>query len=396
VDKKTIRDISIKDKKVLVRVDLNVPIDTSTNDITDETRIRAIVPTIEYLIKNHARIILCSHLGRPRGKVVETLRLAPVAKRLSEIMEWPVKAISDCVGPEVEHAVSQMSTGDVIMLENLRFYPEEEPNNTKFAKCLASLADIYVNDAFGVAHRAHASTVGVTEYLPAVGGFLIEKEIEMLRKALDVPNRPLTTIVGGAKVGDKITLIDHMLDKVDNLLIGGGMVSTFLKALGYEIGASPVEMDKLDLAKTLMAKAGKTNANLVLPVDLIVADKFEKYAAITILPVDRIPRATYVMDIGPKTVAAFSKIIRNSKTILWNGPVGVFEFPKFSKGTRDIATLLAEFDATTIIGGGSTSEAIATMGLANQMTHVSTGGGASLKLLEGGSLPGLQALLDKD
>ena len=396
MDKKTIRDIEAKGKRVLVRVDLNVPMDEITGQITDETRITAIIPTIAYLLEKRAKIILCSHLGRPKGSVVESMRLAPVAKRLSEILELPVKTDDDCVGPEVEEAVSQMSPGNIILLENLRFHPEEEKNDHEFAKSLAGLADIYVNDAFGVAHRSHASTVGVTKYIPAVGGLLIEKEIEMLHKALDVPARPLTIIVGGAKVSDKITLIDHMLDKVDNLLVGGGMISTFLKALGYEIGDSLVELDKIELAKKLMEKAEKNKTNLVLPVDLIVADKFDKYASIAIVPIKRIPKARIVMDIGPKTVAVFSEIIRNSKTILWNGPMGVFEFPKFSKGTRDIAKLIAELDAITIIGGGSTSEVVDSMGLQDRMTHVSTGGGASLKLLEGSALPGLEALLDKE
>jgi len=261
---------------------------------------------------------------------------------------------------------------------------------------LASLADIFVNDAFGAAHRAHASTVGVTQYIPSVGGFLIEKEIEMLHKSLDNPVRPLTTIVGGAKVSDKITLIDHMLDKVDNLLVGGGMVSTFLKAQGHEIGNSLVELDRIDLAKNLMKKAKDNKTNLVLPVDLIVANKFDKYASVSIVPIDRIPADSYVMDIGPKTVTAFSEIIQGSKTILWNGPMGVFEWPKFSRGTKDIAYLLADLDAITIIGGGSTSEAVDSLKLADKMTHVSTGGGASLKLLEGSPLPGLEALLEKD
>ncbi len=396
MDKKTIRDIEVKDKRVLVRVDLNVPMDEITGQITDETRITAIIPTIEYLLEKRAKIILCSHLGRPKGNVVESMRLAPVAKRLSEILGLPVKTTDDCVGPQVEEAVSQMSPGDIMLLENLRFHAGEEKNDSAFAKRLADLADLFVNDAFGVAHRAHASTVGVTKHIPAVGGLLIEKEIEMLHKALDVPERPLTTIVGGAKVSDKIILIDHMLNKVDNLLVGGGMVSTFLKALGYEIGNSLVEPDKIELAKKLMQKAKENKTNLVLPADLIVADKFDKYASIAIVPVKRIPKARIIMDIGPKTVDAFSRIINNSKTILWNGPMGVFEYSKFSKGTKDIANLLADMDAITIIGGGSTSEAVDSWGLASKMVHVSTGGGASLKLLEGSPLPGFEALLDKE
>ncbi|MFC1979236.1 phosphoglycerate kinase, partial [Chloroflexota bacterium] len=396
MNKKSIRDINIKDKRVLVRVDLNVPMDITTGEITDETRIKAIIPTVTYLVKNKAIVILCSHMGRPKGNSIESMRLAPVAKRLAEILDLPVKTASDCVGPEVEGAVNQMSPGDIMLLENIRFHAEEEENDPGFAKKLASLAELFVNDAFGVAHRAHASTVGVTQYLPSVGGFLIEKEVEMLHRALDIPERPLTAIVGGAKVSDKITLIDHMLDKVDNLLIGGGMVSTFFKAQGYETGNSLVELDKIDLANNLMEKAKRNRTNLVLPNDLIVADKFNRNTSIKIVPLDRIPKDDYVMDIGPKTVKAFSEIIRESKTILWNGPMGVFEFPKFSKGTKDIANLLAGMDAITIISGGSTSEAVDSLGLTDKMTHVSTGGGASLMLLEGSPLPGLEALLDKE
>jgi len=396
VNKKTIRDIAVKGKRVLVRVDLNVPMDDVTGQITDETRITAIMPTLKYLLENRAKIILCSHLGRPKGDVVQSMRLAPVAGRLSEILKLPVETTDDCVGPEVEEAVSQMTPGKIILLENLRFHVEEGQNDNEFAKNLADLAEIYVNDAFGVAHRAHASTVGVAKYISAVGGFLIEKEIEMLHKSLDNPIRPLTTIVGGAKVSDKITLIDHMLDKVDNLLVGGGMVSTFLKAQGYEIGNSMVELDRLDLANELIKKAAENKTKLILPIDLIVADKFDKYASISIVPLDRIPSSSYVMDIGPKTISTFSEIIRESNTILWNGPMGVFEFPKFSKGTKDIARLLADIDAVTVIGGGSTAEVVYSLGLPDKMTHVSTGGGASLKLLEGSPLPGLEALLDKD
>ncbi|MFC1905872.1 phosphoglycerate kinase [Chloroflexota bacterium] len=396
MNKKTIRDIDVADKKVLVRVDLNVPMDETTGEITDETRIRAIIPTLKYLLENKAKVILCSHMGRPKGKVIEGMRLAPVAKRLSELINLPVKATRDCIGPEVTDAVNRMEPSSLLLLENLRFHAEEEKNDAQFARALASLADIYVDDAFGTAHRTHSSTVGVTQYIPSVGGFLIEKEIEMLHNALDEPKRPLTAIVGGAKVSDKITLIDHMLDKVDSVLIGGGMVSTFLKAQGYEIGNSLVEQDKLELANQLMKKAKENKINLVLPTDLIVADTFEKHASVSIVPLDRILSSGYVMDIGPKTVDAFSEVIRGSKTILWNGPMGVFEWPKFSKGTKDIANLLAAIDAITIIGGGSTSEAVDSLGLADKMTHVSTGGGASLKLLEGSPLPGIEVLLDKE
>ncbi|MBT3362984.1 MAG: phosphoglycerate kinase [Chloroflexi bacterium] len=396
MNKKTIRDIDVKDKKVLVRVDLNVPFDQITGDISDETRIRAILPTVNYLLENNAKIILCSHIGRPKGQVVDSMRLTPVAKRLSGLLKRPVTATTDCIGPDVVAATGNMVSGDIVLLENLRFHAEEEANDPDFAKALAALADVYVSDAFGTAHRAHASTAGVTKYIPSVAGFLIEKEISMLHNALDEPKRPLTAIVGGAKVSDKITLIDKMLEQVDNLLVGGGMVSTFLRALGHDTGASLVEPDKIDLARRLMDKAKANNTNLVLPSDLVVADKFDREANAATCQSDKIPADSMVMDIGPKSVSAYSDIITKSKTILWNGPMGVFEWDNFANGTTSIAKLLASLDAITIMGGGSTSEVVDSMGLADKMTHVSTGGGASLKLLEGSVLPGLAALMDKD
>jgi len=396
MNKKTVRDIDVRNKRVLVRVDLNVPIDAETGNITDETRIRAIVPTIKYLVGNEAKVILCSHLGRPKGQVIEPLRLWPVAERLSRVMGKKVKVTHDCIGHDVSEAVAGMKAGDILLLENLRFHSGEEDNDDAFARSLAGLADIYVNDAFGVAHRAHASTVGVTRYLPAVAGFLLEKEIDMLHRELDVPARPFTAVVGGAKVSDKISLIDHMLDKVDNLLIGGGMVSTFLLASGYEVGKSLIERDKCDLAASLMNKAKKKGINLVLPVDLVVADRFDKNADSKTVSISGIPADWMVMDIGPETIEVFIGKLKSSKTVMWNGPMGVFEFPAFGTGTNRIAETIAAIDATTVISGGSSAEAVERMGLTSKVTHVSTGGGASLKLLEGSILPGLDALLDKD
>ena len=396
MNKKTVRDIDVSGKRVLVRVDLNVPLDIETGDISDDTRIRAVLPSIKYLIDREAKAILCSHLGRPDGKVVDNLRLAPVAEQLSKLLGKPVVMASDCIGPEVEEAVARLTDGGVLLLENLRFHAEEEKNDPKFARALARLADIYVNDAFGTAHRAHASTVGVTEYLPAVAGFLMEKEISVMGKALDEPDRPFAALIGGAKIGDKIGVLEYILDKVDSLLIAGGMSSTFLKALKYDVGQSSVKEDKMGLAQWLMERAAEKGVHLLLPTDVVVADKFSANARSRTVPVTEVPSGWYVMDIGPRTIELFEAKLRKSKTIIWNGPVGVFEFPKFSKGTDAIANLLAGLDATTIIGGGSTAEAVEEMGLADKMTHVSTGGGASLKFLEGKTLPGVAVLQDKE
>jgi len=396
MNKKTIRDIDVSGKRVLVRVDLNVPLDVEPGAISDDTRIRAVLPTINYLIDRKARVILCSHLGRPDGKVVNELRLAPVAEQLSKLVGKPVAMASDCIGPEVEEAAAKLKDGDVLLLENLRFHPEEEGNDPKFAQALARLADIYVNDAFGTAHRAHASTVGVAEYLPGVAGFLMEKEIGVMDKALNEPVRPFTAIIGGAKISDKIGVLEYILEKVDSLLIAGGMVATFLKALKYDVGKSSIEKEKVDLANLLMEKAAEKGVHLMLPSDVVVADKFATDAKSKTVPVTGVPSGWYVMDIGPRTIELFEAKLRKSKTIIWNGPVGVFEFPKFSKGTDAIANLLAGLDATTIIGGGSTAEAVEEMGLADKMTHVSTGGGASLKFLEGKTLPGVAVLQDKE
>ncbi len=395
MNKKTLKDIDVSGKRVLVRVDLNVPQDEE-GAITDDTRIRAVLPTIGYLIDKKAKLILCSHLGRPGGKVLDKLRLAPVAKQLSELLAIPVQTAKDCVGPEVEEAVGRLKEGDVLLLENLRFHPEEESNDPDFAQTLAQLADIYVNDAFGTAHRSHASTVGIAAYIPAVAGFLMEKELDIMGRALDEPVRPFAAIIGGAKISDKIGVLEHILERVDSLLIGGGLGATFLKALKHDVGRSPIEENKLDLAQWLVEKAAEKGVHLLLPTDVVVAERFDAGARSKIVSVTAVPSGWYVMDIGPRTTELFEAKLRKSKTIIWNGPVGVFEFDKFSKGTSAIANLLAGLDVTTIIGGGSTAEVVEEMGLADRMSHVSTGGGASLKFLEGKTLPGVAVLLDKE
>lgn len=396
MDKKSVRDIDVSGKRVLVRVDLNVPLDEETGVITDYTRIKAVLPTVEYLINNNARVIMCSHLGRPDGKVVEKLRLGRVAEQLSKLLKVTVTMASDCIGPDVEQAVSQLNDGDVILLENLRFHPEEEKNSSEFARDLAKLADVYVNDAFGTSHRSHASIVGVTSYIPAVAGLLVEKEITVMGKALNDPVSPFTAIIGGAKISDKISVLENILEKVNSLLIGGGMCATFLKALSYDTGGSSVETDKLELVHRLMQKATEKRVQLLLPSEVVVADRFAADAESKTVPVTSIPSGWYIMDIGPQTIGLFEAKLRKSKTVIWNGPVGVFEYSKFNKGTREIARILAGLDAITIIGGGSTAEAVEEMGLSNKMTHVSTGGGASLKFLEGKTLPGIAVLQDKE
>ncbi|MBT9149635.1 MAG: Phosphoglycerate kinase [Dehalococcoidia bacterium] len=393
MEKKTIRDIKVSDKRVLVRVDFNVPLGKSTGKITDDSRIRGAIPTIQYLIDQGAKAILCSHLGRPKGQV-EALRLAPVGERLSQLLGRPVKCTPDCIGTEVERAVSQMKSGDVLLLENLRFYPEEEKNDPEFARSLACLADVFVNDAFGTAHRAHASTVGVADYLPAVAGFLMEKELEFLGKAMADPARPFAMLVGGAKVGDKIGLLENILEKVNSLIIGGGMAHTFLKAQGYDVGSSSVEDDQLGFARGLIEKAARRGVHLLLPTDVVVAREFSAGSIHKTVSLSGVPRGWMILDIGPQSIKSFGDELKGCKTIIWNGTMGVFEFAPFRKGTTAIANLLASLDATKIIGGGSTVEAIAELGLADRMTHVSTGGGASLEFLEGKTLPGVAALLD--
>ncbi len=393
--KKTVRDIEVRDKRVLVRVDFNVPRDKSTNAITDDARIRAALPTIQYLIEQGAKVILCSHLGRPKGEINEELRLNRVGKRLAELLGKPVKCTQDCIGAEVQKTVDQMKSGDILLLENLRFHSEETKNDPSFAKLLAGLAEVYVNDAFGTAHRAHASTAGVADYLPAVSGFLMEKEIEFLGEFLADPKHPFAMIVGGAKVADKISLLDSIIEKVDVLLIGGGMANTFIKAQGHDVGGSKVEDDQLDFGRSLIQKAAAKEVNLLLPFDGIAASEFDANADCKIVDFAGIPEGWLLLDIGPKSIEKFEHALAECKTVVWNGPMGVFEFPAFASGTEAIASFIAHLNAVTIIGGGDSAAAVKQMGLEKKMTHVSTGGGASLEFIEGKTLPGVAALLDK-
>ncbi|MCY7321762.1 MAG: phosphoglycerate kinase [Phormidesmis sp. CAN_BIN36] len=397
MSKKTVNDLASSDlqgKRVLVRADFNVPVDDQ-GKITDDTRIRAALPTIQNLTSKGAKVILCSHFGRPKG-VDDKLRLTPVAKRLSEVLGRSVVKCDDCIGDEVAAKVSAMNNGDVILLENVRFYPEEEKNDPEFAKKLASIADLYVNDAFGTAHRAHASTEGVTHYLkPSVAGLLVEKELQYLQSAIENPQRPLAAIVGGSKVSIKIGVIDTLLDKVDYLLMGGGMIFTFYKARGLNVGKSLVEEDKLELAKTLEAKAKERGVALLLPTDVVVADNFSADANAQTVSVENIPDGWMGLDIGPDSIKVFQDALNQCKSVIWNGPMGVFEFDKFAAGTEAIARTLADLTpkgTTTIIGGGDSVAAVEKVGLASQMSHISTGGGASLELLEGKELPGIAAL----
>jgi phosphoglycerate kinase len=392
--KKTVKDIDVREKRVLVRVDFNVPM-KSDGTITDDTRIRACIPTIQYLMNQRSRIILCSHLGRPGGKVIEELRLKPIAMRLSQLLGRPVKALSDCIGPQVEDAVSKLQDGDMVLLENLRFYPQEEANDPVFAQRLSSLADVYVDDAFGSCHRAHASIVGVTRYLPAVSGLLLEKEVRTLSGLVTNPDRPFAVVIGGAKVATKLVLLDNILPKLDSLLVGGGMASTFLKSRGWGVGASTVENDKLDHVLRLEEKASSLGVKLLLPLDFIVALNLEVGSPTKIVSRDQVPEGWVIADIGPKTIEMFSEELRKCKAVFWNGPLGVFEIPKFAEGTQSMIRVIANLKATTVIGGGSTAEAVVEMGLANKMSYVSTGGGASLELLQGNVLPGVAALQDK-
>ena len=393
--KKTLRDIDVSNKRVLVRVDFNVPLDEETGVITDDSRIRAVLPTIKYLTDRGAKAILCSHLGRPEGQVVENLRLTVVAQRLSQILKQPVELTTDCIGPEVEKAVEKLNNGDVLLLENLRFHPDEERDSAPFAQALARLADIYVNDAFGTSHRNHASIVRVAEYLPSVAGLLLEKEIEALGSILKNPAHPFVAILGGAKVSDKVAMIENIMDKVDCILIGGGMAATFLKAESYEVGLSLVEKDMLDVAARLMEDAAKTGQRLLLPVDVVVAEEVSSQAKINTVSVENISPQVRIVDMGPQTIKAFGRELQKSKTVFWNGPMGIYEIPRFAKGTQDMAELIAALDATTVIGGGSTAEIVTKSGLAHKMTFVSTGGGASLRFLAGRALPGVEALMDK-
>jgi phosphoglycerate kinase len=391
MNKKTVRDVDVKGKRVLVRVDFNVPL--AEGVVTDDTRIRASLPTLRYLLDEGATLILCSHVGRPKGEVVDTLKMDPIAHRLSELLDRPVTKLDDCIGPEVEAAVRAAKPGAVIVLENTRFHPGEKANDPAFAAQLAALADLYVDDAFGSAHRAHASTEGVTHYLPAVAGFLMEKELEFLGGALAAPQKPFVAILGGAKISDKIGVIENLLDRVDALLVGGGMANTFLKADGYDVAESLVEDDSLDTARELIERGGD---RLVLPVDVTVADRFDADAFSQVVTVAEVPPHWRILDIGPRTLELFQERLAGARTVVWNGPMGVFEFEKFAQGTEAVARMLAALpEATTIIGGGDSAAAVKRTGLADKMSHISTGGGASLEFLEGKTLPGVAALLDR-
>ncbi len=389
--KKTVRDISVKGRRALVRVDFNVPLENG--EVADDTRIRAVLPTIQYLLEQDAALILMSHLGRPQGQVRDELRMDPVARSLSKLLGREVTKVDDCVGPQVESATAKLEPGQVLLLENLRFHPEEERNDEIFARQLASLADVYVNDAFGAAHRAHASTTGLTEYLPSVAGLLMERELLMLGEALANPTRPFVAVLGGAKVSGKIGVIRSLLSKVDLLLVGGGMANTFLKAQGLEVGDSLVDNDSLAMAREMLELAGK---RLVLPVDVVVADAFAEDANSRTVGIKEVTSGWRILDIGPRTVGLFEEKLSSAGTVVWNGPMGVFEFPRFAAGTVGLATSLARSQATTIVGGGDSAAAVREAGLEDRMTFVSTGGGASLMFLEGRSLPGVEALQDKD
>jgi len=392
--KKSLRDVDLNKKKVLIRVDFNVPQDDEGN-ITDDIRIRESTFTIDYVLKHDGRIILMSHLGRPKGKVADEFRLTPVAKRLSELLNRPVKKLDDCIGPEVEKAVAEMAPGDIILLENLRFYKEEEKNDPEFAKKLAALGDIFVNDAFGTSHRAHASTEGVTHYLPSVAGFLVEKEIEYFERINRNPDKPFILVLGGAKVSDKIPMIENMLNKVDAILIGGAMAYTFLKQDGADIGASRWEADVADTAKAILEKARAKGVELLLPVDHVVSDNIDGTGRIRTTRGRDIEQGFMGVDIGPKTIELYKERLKKAKTIVWNGPMGIFEKDRFSEGTKNIAEAMAASSAVTVVGGGDSAAAAQKFGVQDRLSHISTGGGASLEYLEGKTLPGIAALEDK-
>jgi phosphoglycerate kinase len=388
-NKKTIRDVEAKGKRVLVRVDFNVPI--KDGQVGDDTRMHAALPTLNYLLEKGASLVICSHLGRPKGVSDPQYSLRPVADHLSELLGKPVQFAEDCIGPQAESAAGALQPGQVLLLENTRFHAEEKKNDPGMAKKLASLADMYVNDAFGSAHRAHASTEGVAKFLPAVAGLLMEKEIQYLGEAIADPEKPFVAVLGGAKISDKIGVIKNLLTKADSILVGGGMANTFFKAQGYPVADSLVEDDALQTAKEILERAG---SKLRLPVDVVIADKFEADAGHKTMPTGPIPDGWRILDIGPETIVHFSKVIRDAKTVVWNGPMGVFEFPEFAKGTFAIAKAAAESGAVTIIGGGESVAAVKSSGLADKITHISTGGGASLEMLEGLVLPGVAALQD--
>lgn len=396
MNKKTVKDIDVNGKKVLVRCDFNVPIDSETGKITDNRRIRAALPTIQYLLDHNAKVILCSHLGRPKGEFNLKYSLKPVAEELSKLLNKDVKLAKDVIGESAKELTSNMKEGDIVLLENVRFHKEEEQNAPEYSKALASMAEIYVNDAFGTAHRAHSSTTGVADYLPAVSGFLIEKELEFLGGALENPKHPFVAILGGAKVSDKIGVIENLLDKVDTLIIGGGMAYTFYKAQGHHIGTSICEEDKLDLAKSILEKAQEKGVKLLLPVDNHVSSEYSNNGEEKMVDSTEIPDGFMGLDIGPKTIEKFEEAVKDAKTVVWNGPLGVCEFDKFATGTKAVATMLSKLDAITIIGGGDSAAAIEKLGLADKMPHISTGGGASLEFLEGKTLPGIACLQDKE
>ena len=392
--KKTMDDVNVKGKRVFVRVDFNVPMEEGK--ITDETRIRAAIPTIEALVNAGAKVILASHLGRPKGEVNENMRLTAVGERLSQLMNRPVKKLDESIGEAVEKAVAEMQDGDIVLLENVRFHKGEEKNDEELSKAFAKLADVYVNDAFGAAHRAHASTEGITKFVDtAVSGYLMQKELDVLGKALSNPERPFTAIIGGAKVKDKIGVIENLLEKVDHLIIGGGLSYTFTKAQGYSVGKSLLEEDKIELARGFIEKAKEKGVQLHMPVDAVVANEFSKDAETQVVDIQNIPEDWMGLDIGPKTAEKYAEIIKNSKLIIWNGPMGVFEMDKFANGTKAVANAMAETEGYTVIGGGDSAAAVEKFGVADKMDHISTGGGASLELMEGKELPGIVALNDK-
>ncbi|MFE0559466.1 phosphoglycerate kinase [Paenibacillus sp. NPDC058910] len=393
MNKKSVRDVEVSGKRVFVRVDFNVPLEDGK--ITDDTRIRETLPTIKYLVEQGAKVILASHMGRPKGEVVESLRLTPASQRLSELLGKPVAKADEAVGEAVKTQIDKMQNGDVLVLENVRFYPGEEKNDPELAKQFAELADLFVNDAFGAAHRAHASTEGIAHHLPAVSGLLMEKELSVLGKALSNPDRPFTAIIGGSKVKDKIDVIDNLLTLADNVIIGGGLAYTFFKAQGHEIGQSLLDKDKLDVALGFIEKAKELGKNFYLPEDIVVTDEFSADANTKIVDIDGIPADWEGVDIGPKTRAKYAEVIKNSKLVVWNGPMGVFEIAPFSNGTREVAQACADTEAYTIIGGGDSAAAAEKFGLADKMNHISTGGGASLEFMEGKALPGVVALNDK-
>lgn len=394
MNKKSVRDIDVKGKRVFCRVDFNVPM--KNNEVSDDTRIRAALPTIQYLIEQGAKIILASHLGRPKGQVNEDMRLTAVATRLSELLGKQVTKTEEAFGDEVEKVIATLQEGEVVLLENVRFYPGEEKNDPELAKAFASLADVYVNDAFGAAHRAHASTEGIAHHIPAVSGLLMEKELDVLGKALLDPDRPFTAIIGGAKVKDKIGVIENLLEKVDNLIIGGGLAYTFLKALGHDVGQSLLEEDKIELAKSFIKKAKEKGVNFYMPEDVVIANEFSNEATTQVVDIDQIPSDWQGLDIGPKTVDTYRKVILESKLVIWNGPMGVFEMSSFENGTKSVAIALADAQKTyTVIGGGDSAAAVEKFGFAENMDHISTGGGASLEFMEGKQLPGVVALNDK-